>query len=200
MNFLAHLYLAGVDKEIILGNFIADSIKGNNYHHFSDKIKFGVKMHRAIDEFTDKHSIFRGSKRRLDPKYRLYKGVIIDLIYDHFLAKNWQQYSAIPLYNYTQAFYQLLESNYNILPPKTQHLLPYMKQQNWLYSYRTVLGISSILHDMNVRTKGLSKMDQASEDLKENYLIFEKDFTAFFSDLIEFSNQYVTNYDSKNIK
>lgn len=200
MNFLAHLYLADFDKEIVLGNFIADTIRGNKYHHFSDKIQFGVKMHRAIDVFTDNHPIFRQSKRRLNPKYRLYKGVIIDIMYDHFLAKNWNQYSAVPLDNYSQAVYALLFENFDILPPKAKHLLPFMSQQNWLYSYRTLPGIASIYHDMNIRTKGLSKMDGAIVDLKENYTIFEQDFTDFFLEVKNFSTQYLSTYDSKNIK
>ena len=191
MNFLAHLYLADTDKEIIIGNFIADTIKGNKFYHFSDKIQFGIKMHRAIDTFTDEHPIFRQSKRRLDDKYRLYKGVIIDLIYDHFLAKNWSQYSNIPLNQFSQGVYQLLNDNYNILPEKTQYLLPFMSKQNWLYKYRTIQGIGEILHDMNVRTKGISKMNEAVEDLKDNYTIFEEDFTTFFKELEVFSSNYL---------
>ena len=198
MNFLAHLYLAKTDEEIIIGNFIADTIKGNQFQHYSEKIQFGIRMHRAIDVFTDEHPIFRQSKRRLDEKYRLYKGVIIDIIYDHFLAKNWQQYSTTPLDTFSQEIYALLFKNFEILPDRAKHLLPYMSNQNWLYSYRTIPGITSILHDMNVRTKGLSKMNEAVVDLQENYAIFEKDFTAFFKELEAFSLSYLENYDSKN--
>lgn len=200
MNFLAHLYLGNTQKEIILGNFIADAIKGTKYKHLPTGVQFGVKMHRAIDEFTDNHTIFRHSKRTLNPKYRLYKGVIIDLIYDHFLAKNWTKYSAIPLHIYSKSIYDLLENNFDILPQKTQHLLPYMRQQNWLEMYSSIRGISSILHDMNVRTKGLSKMNESIEDLQDNYVIFEQDFTLFFEELQKFSTQYLLQYDSKNTK
>lgn len=200
MNFLAHLYLANSDKEIIIGNFIADTLQGNKIHQFSEGIQFGIKMHRAIDTFTDTHPIFRQSKRRLDPKYRLYKGVAIDLIYDHFLAKNWHLYSNIPLYNFTQGIYQLFYDNFDILPIRAQKLLPYMSQQNWLYKYRTQQGIGEILHDMNVRTRGLSKMNEAIVDLKENYTIFEEDFTIFFDEIQNYCTQYLQNYDSKNFK
>lgn len=200
MNFLAHLYLANTNKEIIIGNFIADSIKGNKIDSFSKDIQFGIKMHRAIDTFTDEHPIFRTSKRRLNNKYKLYKGVIIDIIYDHFLAKNWSNYSNIPLNIYSQSVYKLLNDNYKVLPTKTQHLLPYMTQQNWLYMYRNIFGITSILHDMNVRTKGISKMNEAVIDLEDNYIIFEQDFTSFFVELQNFCTQYLQNYDSKNIK
>lgn len=191
MNFLAHLYLAETDNQVIIGNFIADTIKGNKFQHYSDDIKFGIKMHRAIDVFTDEHPIFRQSKRRLDDKYRLYKGVIIDLIYDHLLAKNWHKYSDIPLNQFSQNIYKLLNNNYNILPEKAQYLLPYMTKQNWLYKYRTIQGIGEIMHDMNIRTKGISKMNEAVIDLKENYPKFEEDFTAFFKELREFSSAFL---------
>ncbi|WP_010135710.1 acyl carrier protein phosphodiesterase [Ochrovirga pacifica] len=198
MNFLAHLFLSQNHKEIIIGNFIADTLKGNKYQHYTKDIQFGIMMHRAIDHFTDTHPIFRQSKRRLDPKYRLYKGVIIDLIYDHFLAKNWQQYSNIPLLNYSQGLYQLFFDNYSILPERAQNLLPYMSSQNWLYKYRTLEGIGEIMHDMNIRTKGLSKMNEAIEDLKENYAIFEKDFILFFDEIQSYCHQYLESYDRKN--
>lgn len=198
MNFLAHLYLAGSNKEIMIGNFIADTIKGNKFHHFSEDIQTGVKMHRAIDVFTDEHPIFRQSKRRLDNKYRLYKGVIIDLVYDHFLAKNWQQYSDISLFNFSQDVYQLLELHLPILPERAQYLIPYMAKQNWLYKYRTLQGIGEIMHDMNIRTKGISKMNEAIIDLKDNYAIFEEDFTSFFKEVEAFSSNYLKDYDSKN--
>lgn len=200
MNFLAHIYLSDHHKEIMIGNFIADHIKGSSFSHFSPSIQYGIKMHRAIDTFTDKHPIFRNSKKQLDPKYRLYKGVIIDLIYDHLLAANWQKYSNIPLHIYCDSFYQLLYKNIDILPLGVQKLLPYMSKQNWLYKYRNIQGIGEIMHDMNIRTKGVSKMNEAVIDLQENYSIFENDFHHFFSDLTLYCKQYLSTYDCKNFK
>lgn len=75
-----------------------------------------------------------------------------------------------------------------------------MQQQNWLYKYRTQQGIGEILHDMNIRTRGLSKMNEAIVDLKENYITFEEDFTTFFNEIQIYSTQYLQNYDSKNTK
>ena len=198
MNYLAHIYLANSNPEIVIGNFIADHIKGSHYEEYPNGIQFGITMHRAIDSFTDSHSIFRQSKKRLHPKYRLYKGVIIDLIYDHFLAKNWSHYSSIPLDIYCNSFYKLLDTHTSILPKSTQQILPYMTQQNWLYKYKTIQGIGEIMHDMNIRTKGLSKMNEAIEDLKENYVIFENDFNLFFCEIQNYCTLYLKNYDLKN--
>lgn len=191
MNFLAHLYLAKEDKERKIGNFIADAIKGSKYKHLPLGIQKGVVHHRAIDTFTDSHEIVKKSKRRLHKRYGHFKGVIIDILYDHFLAKNWLDYTDIPLAKFSENSYQLLADNFELLPERTQYLLPFMREQNWLYNYRTVEGISKILWGMNKRTKGISQMDLAKEDLVDNYVAFEEDFQLFFKDLMEFSENYL---------
>lgn len=186
MNFLAHLYLSENNTEIMIGNFIADHIKGNKFSHFSEGIKKGIILHREIDTFTDTHPIVRKSKRRLHERYRHYDGVIIDIFFDHFLAKNWKEYSEIPLNVYASSVYNLLQENINILPEKTQELLPYMIKYNWLYNYQFAKGIQEVLNGMNRRTQGKSQMNLASEDLLIHYNLFEEDFRAFFQELRAF--------------
>lgn len=188
MNFLAHLYLSGNDTELMIGNFIADHIKGNKFSHFPENIKKGILLHREIDTFTDKHDIVRKSKRRLHERYGHYDGVIIDIFYDHFLARNWKNYSQIPLNIYVKSVYNLLQENISILPEKTKELLPYMVQYNWLYNYQYAKGIQEVLNGMNKRTNGKSKMNLATEDLLIHYQVLEDDFTLFFEDLRNFCN------------
>jgi len=189
MNFLAHLYLSKDNKDIMIGNFIADGIPGNKFEHYSKEIKQGILLHREIDTFTDAHPIVRQSKRRLHTRYKHYKGVVIDIFYDHYLAKNWQLYSEIPLGTYVQSVYSLLQDNFDILPVKTQHLLPYMIKYDWLYNYQYKEGIKEVLTGMNRRTKGISQMNLAIEDLEQLDNEFEKDFMLFFEDLRIFSSQ-----------
>jgi acyl carrier protein phosphodiesterase len=189
LNFLAHIYLSNNIPNIIIGNFIADHIPGNHFTHFHPEIQKGILLHREIDTFTDAHSIVRKSKRRLHPRYRHYKGVIIDIFYDHYLAKNWANYSTIPLADFAQSFYDLLEDNFEILPDKTKHLLPYLIEYNWLYNYQYIEGIQKVLNGMNNRTKQKSQMNLAVEDLRNLHSEFEEDFTVFFEDLRNFSNQ-----------
>ncbi|MBA6155295.1 DUF479 domain-containing protein [Tenacibaculum sp. S7007] len=186
MNFLAHLYLSENNTEIMIGNFIADHIKGNKFSHFPEGIKKGIILHREIDTFTDAHPIVRKSKRRLHERYRHYDGVIIDIFFDHFLAKNWKEYSEIPLNVYANSVYKLLQENINILPEKTQELLPYMIKYNWLYNYQFAKGIQEVLNGMNRRTQGKSQMNLASEDLLIHYNLFEEDFSTFFQELRAF--------------
>jgi acyl carrier protein phosphodiesterase len=189
MNFLAHLYLSKNNKNILIGNFIADAVKGKKYQNYPEEIKIGILLHRAIDNFTDKHAIVKKSKQRLHQRYRHYDGVIIDILYDHFLAKNWSKYSNTNLNDYANSIYVLLTNQFNILPKKAQNMLPYMIENNWLVSYASIKGIGQILSGMNNRTKGVSKMNLAIEDLQLHYSEFEEDFTLFFDELIEYSNQ-----------
>ena len=191
MNFLAHLYLANNEPYRQIGNFIADAIKGKKYTHLPLEVQKGILHHRAIDTYTDTHLIVKKSKRRLHTRYGHYKGVIIDIIYDHFLAKNWLEYSETPLDVFADNCYKLLDNNFDILPERTQYLLPFMTQQNWLYHYSSIEGISKILWGMNKRTQGKSQMDLAKDDLLEHYAEFEEDFNSFFDELRTFSDDYL---------
>jgi acyl carrier protein phosphodiesterase len=183
MNFLAHIYLSDNNDFIKIGNFMADGIRGNDYLNYPDEIKKGIILHRYIDTFTDANEIFRISKHRLHERYGHYSGVIVDILYDHFLAKNWTKYSDESLTSFVYRFYQSLEDNYVILTPKTQRILPIMIEQNWLESYASIEGISKILYQMDYRTKFKSKMQFAVEELEAFYSDFENEFTLFFEEL-----------------
>ena len=189
MNFLAHIYLSDENEQIKIGNFIADSIIGNKYSHLPKEIQKGIILHREIDSFTDANLIVRKSKRRLHERYRHYDGVIIDILYDHFLAKNWIKYSNIPLKEYTENFYESLHANYELLPDKIKSLMPYMIQDNWLLNYGNFEGIESVLQGMNRRTKNKSQMHLAIEDLKLYYDDLGADFQLFFNELIQFTSE-----------
>lgn len=194
MNFLAHIYLSGDNDLIKIGNFMADGVRGNNYLEYPEEVQKGIIMHRAIDTFTDAHSIFRKSKHRLHEKYGHYSGVIMDILYDHFLAKNWKSYSDEPLEDYVAKFYKSLEDNYEILNKKTRNLMPYMFENNWLVSYATIAGIEMILFQMDYRTKHRANMQEAIVELKVFYTEFEEEFTLFFNELIEMVKDFNRNH------
>lgn len=187
MNFLAHIYLSGEEEGVILGNFFADSIKGSRYLKYPPTIQKGILLHREIDTFTDAHLTVRQSTARLHKNYGHYSGVIVDILYDHFLAKNWNQYHSQPLAEFVDEFYELLRRNFTILPMRIKRMMPYMITDNWLLNYASVQGISTILTQMNVRTKNRSKMNFAVIELEEFYAEFEEEFTSFFAELITFS-------------
>lgn len=187
MNFLAHIYLSGNNKAITIGNFIADGIRGKDYEIYPKDIQTGILLHREIDTFTDAHKTVRLSTKRLHKNYGHYSSVIVDILYDHFLAKNWKNYSNTPLADYVDDFYDNLEDNFNILPQRIKQMMPYMIADNWLLSYASINGIAKVLEGMNRRTKNKSKMNLAINELQEFYNEFETEFTLFFDELISFS-------------
>ncbi|SFB27964.1 Acyl carrier protein phosphodiesterase [Flavobacterium swingsii] len=189
MNYLAHIFLSGNNDLLKIGNFMADGIRGNDYMNFPEDVKNGIILHRHIDTFTDAHPIYRKSKHRLHEKYGHYAGVIMDILYDHFLAKNWSNYSDEKLDDYVANFYKSLEDNYAILTEKTRNLLPYMTERNWLTSYGTIAGIEMILFQMDYRTKHRANMQEAVVELQEFYSEFEEEFTLFFEELRAFCLQ-----------
>jgi len=194
LNFLAHIYLSNNNDNLTIGNFIADFIRGNKYKHLPLEIQKGILLHRQIDSFTDSHKIVRISKRRLHERYGHYDGIIIDILYDHFLAKNWKNYAAITLENKEQEFLELMQNNSEVLPNKVLYILPYMKAQKWLTAYASIDGIERALISMNKRTKNKSQMHLAIEDLKIHYKEFETDFTDFFKDLRIFSEEIIRTF------
>lgn len=187
MNYLAHIYLSGNNELITIGNFMADGIRGRLYKTFSNEIQIGILLHRNIDTFTDAHPIVRQSTKRLHKNYSHYSGVIVDILYDHFLAKNWSNYSKVPLEPYVENFYKSLERNFELLPPRIQKLMPYMMTDNWLLNYANLEGIQRVLDGMNRRTKNISGMDKATLELRQYYSEFEDEFTIFFEELRLFS-------------
>lgn len=184
MNYLAHAYLSGDDKWIIIGNFIGDHVKGKEIEKFNHKVQQGIKLHRHIDYYTDTHPIVKSSIYRLQEKYHKYSGVVVDMFYDHFLALNWTDYSREELRVFTRRIYQTISSHYLMLPRKTKWILPFMRQSDWMASYADLDGLQRALEGMAWRTRFKSKMEYAVVDLEINYEIFLKEFRTFFPDLI----------------
>lgn len=189
MNYLAHLLLSGDDDDILVGNYITDGIKGEDKSGYKKRVLDGISLHRKIDEFTDAHFIFGKSAQRIKPKYGLYAWVIIDIYYDHFLASNWKEYSEIPLRNYSQNVYALLDKRINELPKHSQRFLMYMKKYDVLFNYSKLEGIESVLKGLSTRTRFESKIDQSIIELKEHYADFENDFKSFFPELLHFVSE-----------
>lgn len=189
MNFLAHLYLSGNDRDIILGNLIADGIKGKDFLHYSPAVREGIILHRRIDDFTDNHILVSQSKERLRSKYHKYSGVVVDMFYDHFLAAGWEHYSDKDFYDTTVKAYEILIANINVLPPRIRKIIPYMLASNWLYSYRDLKMMERYFKGMAKRTSFYSGMENAVDALKSDYDLYKKEFEEFFPQLIAFVNK-----------
>lgn len=192
MNFLAHIYLSGENDLMKIGNFMADGIHGKP-DDFPPDVQKGIILHRAIDTYTDTHPIFRQGTKRLHSRYHHYAGVIMDIYYDHFLAKNWAEYTSEPLDSFITRFYKSLHDNYSILTDKTKTMMPYMIKDNWLLSYATIDGIARILRQMDHRTKYRSGMTNSIDELREFYEVYDEEFRQFFSEIRQYVKETATD-------
>lgn len=194
MNFLAHFYLAGRNSDLLIGNFIADAVKGSRYNDYPEGIRMGILMHRHIDHYTDTQAVVRESKHRLWTEFQHFAPVIVDVFYDHFLAANWEKYSPQILGEFAFNVYSVLEEAEAHLPDKPRLMLPFMKKHDWLSSYAHVEGIRQVLTGMARRTSHVSGMEKASIALEQHYELYQKEFELFFPELIASSNDFINNY------
>lgn len=185
MNFLAHLYLSGDNDEIRLGNFIGDYVKGKDYDKYPPAVKKGILLHRKIDSFTDMHPIVRKSKSYFYYKYHKYSGIIIDILYDHFLAHEWHMFSEINFDVYVENIHEWLRNNIDDMPLEMKKLVSHFMRNNWLKSYRSIEGIESVLIGMSKGTSLPAEYDYAIFILKKHYNELRHDFLNYFPELIE---------------
>ncbi|MBD2768994.1 DUF479 domain-containing protein [Hymenobacter sp. BT664] len=189
MNFLAHLFLSGQPgsaaySDVLIGNFIADSVPGRQLENYPPAVQVGIRLHRAIDTFTDQHPVVRRATQRLRAAgYGKYAGVISDMFFDHFLAGHFGKFSAETLADFAQRVYTVLTARQAEMPPRVQQFLPYMAQHNWLLGYAAPAGIARALQGLSRRASPGSGMETAVEELQANYTAYEGDFWEFFPQL-----------------
>jgi len=188
MNYLAHFYLSNNDENLIIGNYIADDVKGKAYLNYPSEIQKGILLHRKIDNFTDNHNIVGNSKNLIRHHQNKYTPVVMDVFYDYFLANSWDSYSEKELLDFTNKIYKVLFKNLKLLPLKSQMRLPFMAKSNWLYNYRKIEGIEKTLTGMSKRTNYINNMSNAHHILKEKEAELSLDFKLFFPDLINCVN------------
>ena len=193
MNFLAHAYLSFNNPDLMVGNFIADFVKGNDYHQYQEPVKQGILLHRNIDHFTDQHQQVRKSKSRLYQQYRHYAGVIVDMYYDHFLAANFHHFHHTPLARFTSHLYKTVNAYQDKLPEKAEHILYHMSRGNWLLSYARIKGIEQALNGLGHRTRFKSGLDQAGHTLRSDYRLFYQDFMIFFPKVVAFARTQISS-------
>ena len=186
MNFLAHLLLSGPPEvpayaDVLVGNFIADSVPGKQLETYPPAVQVGIRLHRAIDAFTDQHPVVRRSTTRLRAAgHGKYAGVVSDMFQDHFLARNFSEFSAESLEAFTHRVYALLTARRADMPARVQHFLPYLTEQNWLLHYAGLDGIRRSLGGLSRRASPGSGMETAVDELDANYTAYEADFREFF--------------------
>lgn len=183
MNFLAHLYLAGNDPEAIVGSLAADFLDGGDLSAFTPGVREGIRRHRAIDAFTDEHPRVRQSVARLAPAHRHCAAILVDVFYDHFLARQWPKHSREPLDAFAARMHAALAEKKDLAPPRMRAKLGALVEQRWLVSYAEVDGIARALERLGKRFRKPVPLERATEDLELHRTELEADFDAFFPDL-----------------
>jgi len=190
MNYLAHIFLSCDNEDLLIGNFIADSITMKELTNVPDEIYAGIELHRKIDTYTDKHAVVRKATKRLRKHHKKYSPVVIDVLYDHLLANNWERYSDLSLPDYAQEVYKVFARRKDDLPAGLQLRLPRMIENDWLNNYKTVEGLQFTLNRMDERTSFPSNFGGAIDHLHEDYDLFTEEFNAFFPDIIAYVNSH----------
>lgn len=189
MNWLAHLYLSEPDAGFRLGNLLADQVRGADRERMSAAFKRGMTCHQTIDAFAESHPVVKRSRQRIGPEQRRFSGILVDVFYDHFLARDWKQFSAVPLEQFTHEAYATFEPLAPTLPEEARITLERIIAHDWLTSYQEIAGIEDVLerlsHRLTERLKRPMSLHAAVKDLKTQYAEFTGDFKEFFPQLVE---------------
>lgn len=192
MNFLAHLYLSGAVNQLMIGNFIGDFVKGKKHEEYASEIQKGILLHRKIDAYTDKHQIVKISAARFKPCYDRYASVVIDVVYDHFLAVNWNNYSDVSLAKFVDEVHAYLIGNYFSLPAKVKGFLPFLIKSRRLENYKSIQGIEKSLTIMakysslpNKSVCGVKIMQEQYDELNDEFIRYFADLQQMVSDVFE---------------
>lgn len=188
MNYLAHSFLSNMQPALIVGNFIADHLHGNHFENYPNDIVEGIKMHRLIDSFTDSHVKFKESKRFFYKGFEKYSGILIDIYFDHLLAKNFSKYSNMTLDKYCEFIYTIYAEYKTVLPQSSSGFLDYVLQNNIYHAYSTLEGIEQVLFHLSHRINhgvllndSITLFKAHEKELEENFKIFFKDALTTFS-------------------
>lgn len=194
MNILFHLYLSGSDPELLVGNFMGDFVKGPLDNTYPPRIRQGLLLHRKIDAFAQRDVHFQRSRLRLPPHYGLYRGVLVDLFYDHFLAKEWSFWSGVPFADYLAWAQQLVEKQRPILPSRLQELASPIFNEI-LPSYQKVAGTELALRRMARRLRRANPLADGGGELTRHYAGLQEDFTGFTLAAQKFSDDFIASLD-----
>lgn len=187
MNYLAHAYLSFGNDELIIGNMISDFVKGKKQYDYPKGIQKGIALHRAIDNFTDTHEATKKAKEFFRPYYRLYSGAFVDVVYDHFLANDENEFTESSLLTFSEKIYDVLGQHLNQLPRQFAYMFPYMRNQNWLFNYRTKWGTEKSFGGIVHRSFYLTESATASTVFEKFYLSFKECYRSFFPELKKFA-------------
>ncbi|HWB24010.1 MAG TPA: ACP phosphodiesterase [Chitinophagaceae bacterium] len=189
MNYLAHAYLSFHYPGVLVGNMISDFVKGKKKFDYATDVQSGIHLHRLIDAFTDEHAATREAKQIFKPFVGLYAGAFMDVVYDHFLAKDEHEFPGNGLASFAAETYTTLNEYEPVLPQPFAAMLPYMTTQNWLYNYRNTTGIEKSFGGVVRRAAYLNSSADVYDAFIKNYDSLQEHYAAFFPDVKAFAKE-----------
>lgn len=188
MNWLAHVLLSPSDIDFQLGNLMADFVRGDDRMRMSGAFVQGARCHAKIDAFTDAHPVVRRSKARIHPRFRRFAGILVDVFYDHLLARHWDEFCAVPLREFTAEFQKEALLRCAELPRDAAAILQRIIEEDRLFSYREIGGVEAALqrlsHRLNERWHRDIRLHEAVPGMGACDAELERDFLEFFPALV----------------
>ena len=184
MNYLAHLYLARPTADSCFGNLLGDFRRGVDLDHYSEAVQAGVANHILVDKFTESHSAVRQARGVVSARRRRFAGIMLDVLFDHFLIKHWSLYSDESFTVFSQRTYECLAQRVGVMPERMQVMVRSMLTHRWLDTYRHLQGIEKALERTASRIRFQHSFHGSIDEVKENYAVFEETFLTFFPQLL----------------
>ncbi len=189
------MYLSGNDPELLVGNFMGDFVKGPLGDSYPPRIIQGLLLHRKIDSFAQRNDSFQASRLRLSPHFGLYRGVLVDIFYDHLLAKDWSTWSDVPLSDYISLTRSVIEKHLTIMPKRLQEFVPVIFNE-LLPSYILYSGVESTLLRMSRRVRRVNPLAEGIIELTLHYEGLKADFERFIVAAQHYSSEFIENGDN----
>jgi len=190
MNYLAHSILSGEDEDLMLGNLITDMITKKDEDAYDEAIQKGINLHRKIDTYTDAHPIVSQSLKLIYPTQGKYAPVVLDILWDYFLSKNWKHFSDEDIFDYCHNVYIVLEKNFDRLQPKIVSRFEGMIRADWLQSCISRKRLKGTFTHLHKRTKFKSNFDKVDEILDQHEDTLDASFMKLFPEMREAVRQY----------
>ncbi len=183
MNYLAHLYLADDTGTSPAGSVLGDAVKGRLRGDYPPALELGIRLHRRIDSFTDAHPVVRDACARFEAPYRRYAGILLDIYFDHLLARQWEDFHPQPLAIFSQHISATIWQEWPN-PPLTRERIAGFPAV--LESYAREDGVTLALQRVSRRAARANPMAQALPLVQSQHALLVQDFAKFFPDLIAF--------------
>lgn len=193
MNYLAHQFLSFQNADLQLGNLYGEIVRGKDFENFTGDLRKGILLHRSIDTFTDANEIVKKSSKKFHDKYGKYAPIIVDVVYDYYLIKNWHLFTDLDFEEFTENAYQLFRTHFEEFPPKLQYIIKHLLDYDWFHNYQSLEGIGKTLDGISQRSKFQNNIGASVKEIKENYEELNQEFQVFFPELVQHCRNFIAN-------